>query len=816
MNNKRTSQKRNLYNRIVLNSNGATGSILLSHNIDDVTKLNAAKKRSLFLCVGWIVLVLLGICFVAMFLFIQIVWIVTFTSVSSQSSTISSDNNHDKIGFYNTNSRNQENCTATIKTERRTARCSKSEQEDGQGQQRRRQLLDRQTQEWIERKRFETNNFDATTEDQNPSSTISYFNGVPVIYTTIQSRNVNSHVHCVGNTYQDMFFGNDGMDSGDSVLRIVNRTNQQGIYNQKYFADENEQNQYDSEINRQNSNDDTTTKDSESFIDPHRATDTGDAEQEQLLLQRLKVKSRRRLNSKQTRQNDRNQQLGRNNKKNNDINTDESWKCRSCYYTGLFCFNMSSNDYVVFQSYHESIFQQKYLSRRPYFDASSSTLLSSSLLNSTTTEKTRTFGKRSKIYTDSIAVSIGGINQKWKPNDMLRLKWSPKVIPYNKYKTMESLSYYELPPHIVLIPYHSLNGANPGHLVWDDFLPMYTLLDMFQLLQPLNDQNNDNDNDENIVHEMLPMRYVLPNNPNFVNESSSRGLWASCDWKKDKKELCLKMINKFKSLLVGADYPYNWTTTESYVFNDNIYNTLKGESTTRQSDLICSKHGISGIGALTDHGTTKLHGWEPNDYKTLHNSGRGRQLYEFRNFMIRNVNLFDTNDNNTPKVTTITGRKRKLLQRPYRVVFSQHSSDIGIRDLTFDKQIQAVKDSFSSDLIQVANYTFKDLSVPEQISIVSNTAIYISLCGGGAVSGMFVPKGASILLYYSEHGGIDSSRERFNYMPALLDYDLFNSLTYVRVHWLPLSTVDTRRDVTTLIALIQHEIEKIEFLNNNS
>jgi hypothetical protein len=57
-----------------------------------------------------------------------------------------------------------------------------------------------------------------------------------------------------------------------------------------------------------------------------------------------------------------------------------------------------------------------------------------------------------------------------------------------------------------MILFHSMNAANPGHLVWDDWLPIYTLLTMFQVL-PGDPQ-------------LLWMRYIL---------TGEKGLWASCD-----------------------------------------------------------------------------------------------------------------------------------------------------------------------------------------------------------------------------------------------------------------------------------------------
>ena len=158
------------------------------------------------------------------------------------------------------------------------------------------------------------------------------------------------------------------------------------------------------------------------------------------------------------------------------------------------------------------------------------------------------------------------------------------------------LTYYELPEHIVLIPFHSLNGANPGHFVWDDLLPVYTLLNMFQLL----------DVDENNVyeHEVLMLRYVL----------EGRGLWASCDLREEKVTACRHIMNKFLPLFTGQDYPYQFSTTQDFDFKPDYPG---------QTNLVCSRTGVAGIGSLTDHGLLKAHGWKEDGLQIYSQSRSG-------------------------------------------------------------------------------------------------------------------------------------------------------------------------------------------------
>jgi hypothetical protein len=141
------------------------------------------------------------------------------------------------------------------------------------------------------------------------------------------------------------------------------------------------------------------------------------------------------------------------------------------------CFDVTEQEFVLFQSPQDVRLNRLLRGKRNL--AHVSTLLTK---------------------TDQNSVSIGGINVKWTWREGVpRLKWSPKVVTMTT--TSEPLSYYEM--NATWIPFHSMAGFNPGassnlfrlatssicytnlvvagHLVWDDWLPIYTLLKMFQL-----------------------------------------------------------------------------------------------------------------------------------------------------------------------------------------------------------------------------------------------------------------------------------------------------------------------------------------------
>ena len=91
------------------------------------------------------------------------------------------------------------------------------------------------------------------------------------------------------------------------------------------------------------------------------------------------------------------------------------------------------------------------------------------------------------------------------------------------------------------------------------------------------------------------------------------------------------------------------------------------------------------------------------------------------------------------------------------------------------------------------------------MEIASQTSIFITGCGGGAVTATFLPKGASVILYYVEDGGVRNNKNTGT--PARLDWDLFNNFGYLKVHWLPKGTMQSETDLKALAVLVQHELD---------
>lgn len=402
---------------------------------------------------------------------------------------------------------------------------------------------------------------------------------------------------------------------------------------------------------------------------------------------------------------------------------------RSCQFRH-FCFDIEEKEFVITQS--------------PQEQAWLSSFNSSSLITS--------------AVDTNISVSLGGVNLKWGKDPFEQLKWFPRILRSDEPITD---GYYQLPDDYVWVPYHSMAGFNIGHLVWDDGLPIYTLLSMFGL------ENN---------KTPLLMRYVLKQGP----------LWATCDWNDDMKTKCNNLIRSKFLPLMGVVDGSTFSTTEDFRF----------QPSTVKSKYVCARYGAAGIGMLSDHGQ-KTHGWQPRDYETTHNVGRGGALYAFRNFMTNNLLGSSTT---APPLSS---------EPPFHILFSVKSSESGARNLSFEQQIQALETNFSSnnETTQIHAHVLKTLSLKEQVELTSKTAIFVTSAGGGAVTATFLPRGASLIIYYQSDGSRVHMKKTGG--PARLDWDLFNHASYLKVHWLPVKDMNTPQGLEILVDLIRNELHAL-------
>jgi len=222
------------------------------------------------------------------------------------------------------------------------------------------------------------------------------------------------------------------------------------------------------------------------------------------------------------------------------------------------------------------------------------------------------------------------------------------------------------------------------------------------------------------------------------------------------------MMEKFMPLM-GIQQE-TFSTIHNFTFT-HVANGLPADDSVVKSKYVCSPTGAAGLGMTTDHGADK-HGWAPSDFAQSHNKNRAASLYAFRNYMLTNIGV------STAPLKIVGGK--------FRIVFSINSSTNGARMMgNFDRRIKLLSKRLGEkyDLIIITK-TMRYLSLIEQAELMSTAAIFVTVCGGGAVSATFLPKGAALFIFFQEEEG-----ERGT--PARLDWDYFNHLGYIRTHWLP-------------------------------
>ena len=447
---------------------------------------------------------------------------------------------------------------------------------------------------------------------------------------------------------------------------------------------------------------------------------------------------------------------------------DVSWQHRSCHFE-FFCYDVQEKEFVLYLNQKELADTFSHLDNHTSFWEVSQTYYRS---------MTQTLPNQKQMGRDHLhvadvhypyGVSIGSINGKWAQTGIPRLNWFPEVrygpIPIQS-DDKDPYDVYTLPSSVVMIPFHSLSASNPGHLVWDDWLPLYSLLQIFGF-------SNDNSQTKKdpTAFDLLLLRYILPPDP-LTNDT--RGLWAGCDWLNEKAAACQKMLHKFAPLMVRNEDAWQTTTQKDpdmLLFDEAKFSKKK--------KLVCAKNGLAGIGQLSDHGVDKGHGWEERDYTITYNLGRGGQFWHFRNFMMRNIGVAD------PEAAVPSSE-------PLRVYFSANSSDKAHRSMSFKVEQRALVEALESRSkqlglppVEVITYQFSKFTVREQVDMASKAAVFVTTCGGGAVTASFLPRGASLVVYFPGTGGVENNK--WSGKPARLDYDYFVSATLPnRPLWLPI------------------------------
>jgi hypothetical protein len=356
-------------------------------------------------------------------------------------------------------------------------------------------------------------------------------------------------------------------------------------------------------------------------------------------------------------------------------------------------------------------------------------------------------------------VTIGRVyafsdESQWFP-DIVLSKNTPDSINMTLGDTWQT--YYELPPNVVWLPIHPHHQFmhNPGHVLWDLLLPIHTLLSMFDLEED---------------------SLFLTNLDLGMSVNTSRASY--------------KTITKFLPML--GVLPTSFRNLQEMQLEE-----LAGKHSVNNNSsgvLVCASQAAIGMGMLNDHGM-KRHGLGLKDYRHLHNVGRGALFYNFRNHILRQMKLRYDDE---PFFTSA--------QMPFQALFAVNSSRDSLRRKDFARQIEHVQSSFSTLEVSVQAIVMSTLPLSQQLQLMLKTSVFVTVIGGAAFTAMFLPQGSCLILYFNDIAGdfVPRAAKEKN-RPNMMDFDFWNNASYLRVHWLPLKSMDDPVDLETLRLLIRHE-----------
>jgi len=322
----------------------------------------------------------------------------------------------------------------------------------------------------------------------------------------------------------------------------------------------------------------------------------------------------------------------------------------------------------------------------------------------------------------------------------------------------------------VALPYHSLCGANVGHLLWDELLMWFQLARLFRLGD----------------RQFNPLRVSLAD-----------PLWATCDWIREHsngKDLpvtyfqrCLKNYERWLPAMLGPGVTAVREVSDASAFWQGVEVPAAADGVVDSGALVCFRDAAVGSAPLSDH-CLQDHGSQPRYLASRSealngkdgllarmrgepdglaakavqcNSGISSMLWEWRGAMMTKLAVADYAEaaaawwgDFPPGIAVLVStHSNALAYNPFQSLSAQlESRGVTVRPVRLDKMEPAL-----------------------QAAIVSHAAVFMTVAGGGSVSGAFLEDGAGIVLCYRDTGPGATGK---------LDWALWEQTGYVRVRWL--------------------------------
>ena len=425
-----------------------------------------------------------------------------------------------------------------------------------------------------------------------------------------------------------------------------------------------------------------------------------------------------------------------------------------------------------------------------------------------------------------ITTSIGNIYQR-DANDVDKIpsfsKWHPEVHRGNGKGDADDgppkdYAIITKPSKLVFLLYHPFYSFKIGHLVWDDMLSLFSMLDNFGMAMV----DNNDDDEEDTFH--LPF-YVETGNE---NDPYFRCIATTTDGNLKKRwPECTKTFHKFFPELLRYETHKTGDIIRTGNWLRGMENVYGGANVDVDMDMKVqeSNQNISSEGIKNIAIDAEEKDWNKMLPNTTHVliptvlSGTGRlgqmscngdcainrasQLWSFRNYLLRNIFW--------PNYKSIqVEQKKKAKQRQQQqsvggyITFSLPGGTTRPEQVSnFENIVPIAKELFGNDKVKVVDMA--KLTLQEEALLVMDTAILFANHGSGSLSSIFCERGSAIFLYASgECTGhpntvwCDHGRNHF-------DSVFYESAGYIRTQWIE---KEDRNNTAKIKNLLQLEMRK--------
>jgi len=247
------------------------------------------------------------------------------------------------------------------------------------------------------------------------------------------------------------------------------------------------------------------------------------------------------------------------------------------------------------------------------------------------------------------------------------------------------------------ILYESYIASNFGHFLADELLPLYALSYRFGITNKMNDI------------QVMQWKDIKPME------------WSCDDLTKEKAR---GVSNQFMRQECAKFYLHLFP----------LVTPVPLQLLSKDNDSFCVSDMLAGIGWLTDHCYDATnHGRNnvmPNCPLT------GQLLWDFRlHLMNNNYRISNTSNNDKPMIPLLVSG------------FDHKRAPVGMR--------QKVENIASNLNLTATTSLMHQLSISEQIDLISRVKLFITTTGGASMISLFLPEGSSVILIAGNDGYLD-------------------------------------------------------------